>query len=112
MKRNPIAKPPIVIDECWIEQYAIRPRAIRFRGHGLMFRGGREVGSVPRLALGRGRDGQIHILHCDGRWKSRFGACGYATVREAKARAERIYPGISRHWRRTGYTARQGRRLL
>src|SRR5262245_15713489 len=110
MKR--IAKPPIVIDGCRIEQYAIRPRAIRFTGHRLMFRGGREVRSVPRLALGRDREGKISLLHCDGNWKTRFHSGGYDTLRDAKARAERLDPGISRHWRKTGYTARQARRHL
>jgi hypothetical protein len=105
-------KPPIVIDGCRIEQYAIRPRSIRFVGKGLLFRGGREVRSVPCLALGRDRDGRVILLHCDGRWRSRVNAGDYATVHEAKARAERFFPGISTHWRKTGYTARQARRHL
>jgi hypothetical protein len=107
------SKPPIVIDGCRIEQYAIRPPSVRFVGHGLLFRGGREVRSVPCLALGRDRgDGRIILLHCDGRWRSRVSSGDYATVREAKARAERFYPGISKAWRKTGYTARQARRFL
>src|SRR5262252_9120273 len=105
-------RPPIVIGGCRIEQYAIRPRSIRFTGDRIMFRNGREVRSMPRLALGRDRRGQLYVVHCDGRWRSRFCAGGYDTVREAKAHAERRYPGISRHWRRTGYTARQAHRLL
>src|SRR5262245_61110598 len=105
-------KPPIVIDGCRIEHYAIRPRSIRFQGRGLLFRGDREVRSVPCLALGRDREGRVRLLHCDGRWRSRICAGGYATVREAKARADRFFPGISKHWRKTGYTARQARRVL
>jgi hypothetical protein len=112
MKRVTRRNPPIVIDGCWIEQYAIRPRSIRFQGHRLLFRGGREVRSVPCLALGRDRDGKVIILHCDGRWGSRVSSGHCDTVREAKADAERYYPGISKHWRKTGYTARQARRHL
>src|SRR5262249_4043551 len=35
---------------------------------------------------------------------------GAESVRDAKREAERIYPGISRLWVRTGYTKRQARK--
>jgi hypothetical protein len=103
-------KPPIVIDGCRVEHYAIRDRSMKYAGSGL-FSGGKEVGPVPRLAICRDRNG-LCLLHCDSRWRSLGAAGGYSGVREAKQRAERIYPGISRAWNRTGYTKRQATNYL
>jgi len=49
-------KPPIVLEGCRIEQFAVRDRSMKFEGHGLLFRGDKEVGPVPRLAIGRDPD--------------------------------------------------------
>lgn len=106
------SKPPVVLDGFRVEQYAVRPRSIKFTGHGLLFRGDKEFGPVPRLALGRGRNGEVDLLHCSARWAVEFADGGYPTLREAKQRAERFYPGISKAWVRTGYTMRQARRAL
>ncbi len=94
------------------QNYAIRDRSIKQSGHGWLFRGGKQVGPVPRLAICRGRDNELGLFHCDSRWRSLGVGWGYSGVREAKQRAERIYPGISRAWIRTGYTKRQATRYL
>src|SRR5690349_1937387 len=107
-----VRKPPMIIGACGVEQYAVRPRSIAFAGHGLLFRDDKEVGPVPRLALGRDRDGEYVLLHCDARWRVRGTMSGYASLREIKARAERFYPGISRLWRKTGYSRRAMRQKL
>jgi hypothetical protein len=105
-------KPPIVLEGCWIEQFAVRNRSIKFEGHGLLFRGDKEVGPVPRLALGRGPDNSVTLLHCDARWNVVGSSGGHATLRTAKKRAERFYRGISEAWVRTGYTKAQANRHL
>jgi hypothetical protein len=66
--RRTQVKPPVVLEGCRIEPFAIRDRSMRFQGHGLLFRGTTEVGPVPRLALGRDRDNAVYLLHCDARW--------------------------------------------
>lgn len=69
---------------------------MKFIGHGLQFRGDREIGPVPRLALGRDRNGEVYLFHCDTRWNVKGAGGGYLTLRAAKQRAERFYPGISK----------------
>jgi hypothetical protein len=106
------SKPPVVLVGCRVEQYAVRPRSVRFAGHGQLFRGGRELGPVPKLALGRSREGEVLLLLCNAQWTVEFASGGYSTLRAAKQRTERLYPGISKVWVRTGYTKRQARRAL
>lgn len=102
------SKPPILLQDCRIEQFALLG-SIRFTGHGLLFHDGKEVGPVPRLALGRDLNNDILLLHCDARWRV-LGLSVYPNIRAAKKRADRFYPGISRLWRRTGYTRAQAHR--
>ena len=83
-----------------------------FAGHGLLFHGDNEVGPLPRLALGRDRSNEVLLFHCDTRWRVMGTSGGYATLREAKALAERFYRGISKAWVRTGYTKAQASRYL
>jgi hypothetical protein len=85
---------------------------MKYSGHSWLFRDGKEVGPVPRLAICRSDDNKLSLFHCDSRWRSLGVAGGYSDVREAKRRAERIYPGISRAWVRTGYTKRHTREYL
>lgn len=105
-------KPPVVLHGCRVEQFALRDRSIRFAGHGLLFSAGKEVGAVPRLALARDRSGEVMLFHCDYRWRVVGASGGWRTVREAKKRAERFYPGISKAWVRTRYTKAQASRHL
>ena len=105
------SKPPVVVEEFRIEQYAIRDRSMKFAGHGLLFRDDKEVGPVPRLAIGRDRNNEVVLLHCNARWKV-VGLSVHANLRDAKRRAERFYAGISKAWVRTGYTKAQAARLL
>jgi hypothetical protein len=110
--RRTQVKPPVVLEGCRVEQFAIRDRSMRFEGHGLLFRGTTEVGPVPRLALGRDRDNAVYLLHCDARWNVLGSSGGYENVRAAKQRAERFYRGISKAWVLTGYTKAQADRYL
>jgi len=110
-KARTTRKPPIQILQARVDQYAIRDRSFKFRGHRLLFSDDKEVGPVPRLALAHGGRGDILLVHCDRRWNV-IGFSGHPTMREAKADAERFYPGISKAWKRTGYTRTQARRAL
>jgi hypothetical protein len=108
-------KPPIVLYGCCVEQYAIRDRSIPFRRHRRLFADGKEVGPVPRLAVGRSLGTSITglmVFHCDGRWNVVTADGPYPTLREARQEAERFYPGISAAWKRTGYTRAQANRQL
>jgi ClpX C4-type zinc finger len=105
-------KPPIVLDGCRIEQFAVLDRSMTFEGHGLLFRGDKMVGPVPRLALGRDPDNTVRLLHCDARWNVVGSSGGYEDVRTAKGRAERFYRGLSKAWVRTGYTKAQANRQM
>jgi hypothetical protein len=107
-----VTKPPVVLNGCRVEQFAIRDRSIKFRGQGLLFSGDREVGGVPRLALARDRHEEVVLLHCDARWQVLGISGGHATLREAKRAAERFYSGIAKRWMPTGYTKTQARRAL
>lgn len=109
---RPARKPPIVLHGCRIEQYAIRDRSIRFRGHRLLSVDGKEVGPVPRLALGRWRGKGLMVFHCDRRWNVVAGDGPYPSLREAKQGSERFYPGISTAWKRTGYSQTQFNRYI
>jgi len=89
-------KPPVVLDGCRVEQFVLRDRSMKFRGQGRLFRGEKEVGPVPRLALARHRNNEVLLLHCNSRWQVLGVSGGHATVREAKRDAERFYTGISK----------------
>jgi|KBSSwiStaDraftv2_1062776.scaffolds.fasta_scaffold1681823_1 ClpX C4-type zinc finger. len=107
-----VTKPPVLLNGCRVEQFAIRDRSIKFRGHGLLFSDDREVGPVPRLALARDKNEEVVLLHCDARWQVLGISGGHATVREAKRAAERFYTGISKRWIPTGYTKTDARHAL
>jgi hypothetical protein len=97
---------------CKVEQYAIRDRSMKYSGHSYLFRDGKEVGPVPCLAICRGDDAEILLFHCDRRWNVLGMAGDYANINAAKQRAERIYPGISAAWVKTGFTKRQVNQYL
>lgn len=111
-QRLPKRKPPPALAACRVEQYAIRDRSMKYSGHSSLFRDGKEVGPVPRLAICRGDDNEVLLLHCDRRWNVLGMAGGYPNIKAAKRRAERIYPGISAAWAKAGVTRWQVRRYL
>jgi len=95
-------QPPPVLDHCRVVEYAVLAGKVTYSGHSNLFFDGREVGPVAALAIGKPTDDQEPLLlHCDRKWAVEAVA-GYPTVKEAKTRAEKIYPGVSALWRRTG----------
>ena len=111
MNRKKQDEPPPALAGCRVEQYAIRPRAVKYSGHSWLFVEGMELGPVPRFAICREKSG-VNLFHCDRRWKV-LGCSGtHATVRDAKARAERAYPGLSKWWVKAAFTAAQVQQFL
>ena len=111
MNRNSKDAPPPALAGCRVEQYAIRPRTVKYSGHSWLFVEGKELGPVPRMAICREKSG-LNLFYCDRRWNV-LGCSGtHATIRAAKARAERAYPGISKWWIKTGYTAAQVKKFF
>jgi hypothetical protein len=108
-------KPPIVLHGCRVEQYAIRDRSMPFRGYGRLFVDGKEIGPLPRLAIGRSLSKGIKgllLFHCDARWGAVAGIGPFSSLRETKQEAERFYAGIRSAWKRTGYSSTQVERQL
>jgi hypothetical protein len=79
-------------------KYALLEGPVRYSGHSCLFVDGKELGPVPRLAICQSRDEpDVLLFHCDEAWEV-LGCSGYASVAEARERAERIYPGVSTCW--------------
>jgi hypothetical protein len=70
---------------------------VAYSGRSYLFVAGTELGPVPRLVIGQTEQGEVLLVHCDDNWEV-LGIAGYATVAQAKERAERIYPGVSACW--------------
>jgi len=99
-RRRP-RKPPPALLQYRVLAYAVLPPFVPFAGDRSLFIGGPNgfvpLGRVPRLAICEEADGVIHLLFCGGRWRM-AAATPHKSVAEAKARAERTYPGSSRSW--------------
>ncbi len=65
---------------------------------------GRELGPVPRLAIGRTlAGGAIVLLHCDAEWEV-LAKVVYPSVDDARRGAERAYSGLARKWEAVSFT--------
>jgi hypothetical protein len=101
-------KPPLIINGCSVVEYAVRDRKVKYSGHSYLYCNGKEVGPVPRLAIGRDYQEGVILFHCGRAW-SVLGVAQFADVKEAKRSAEKIYPGLSSKWRKTGISKRQAK---
>ena len=78
--------------------YAIVDHTVQFSGRTLLFVDGKELGQVPCLAICENKKlSDVLLFHCDSKWNT-LGCSGHQSVAEAKAKAERIYAGISALW--------------
>jgi len=78
--------------------YASVDDSLKFAGRSLLFVDGKELGKVPCLAIcDEKKSGEVLLFHCDSEWNV-LGCSAYVSVDKAKARAERIYAGISSRW--------------
>lgn len=99
-----IEKPPPVLGNARILEYAVLDESVTYSGHSSLFVGNvteglKELGPVPCLAIAQDlKTGEIILMHCDQDWDP-LGLSGrYASVADAKARAERTYHGVSSCW--------------
>jgi ClpX C4-type zinc finger protein len=93
-----VPKPPPVLDSARVLEYAELDSSVGFSGRILLYVDGKELGPAPCLAICQNlREAEILLFHCDLDWTV-LGTGGYATVADAKSRAERIYPGVSACW--------------
>jgi hypothetical protein len=100
--------PPLVpvIDCARLLHYAIVDGTVQFPGRTLLFVDGKELGQVPCLAICENKKlSEVLLFHCDSEW-NRLGCSAHPSVAEAKARAERIYVGISARWVDAGISER------
>jgi ClpX C4-type zinc finger protein len=87
-----------VIDCSRLLCYAIVDNTVQFSGRTLLFVDGKELGRVPCLAICENKKlSEVLLFHCDSEWNT-LGCSAHPSVAEAKARAERIYAGISARW--------------
>ena len=94
--------PPQILDGSRVVEYAVIPKSVQYAGHSGVFVDGKEVGPVPRLAIGEPvGDGEIPLFHCDDKWRV-VGISSHPSIRQAKHRAERAYPGITDAWTDSG----------
>lgn len=115
MRRQPREPPPAIV-QARVLQYAVLPRSVPFAGDSSIFVGKKggpllPLARVPRLAICSDTGGQIRLTFCDGRWQYQA-STHHTTVAQAKRRAERIYPGSSRHWTNAHVSAADAREYL
>jgi hypothetical protein len=92
-------RPPPSLDGYRILYFAIVKRPVKYSGHSYLFIDGKELGPVPRLVIGESlEDSEVAILHADASWHVLGVQTEFNTVRNAKERAERMYPGSSSAW--------------
>jgi len=100
-------KPPPFMMGCRVTEFAVRDRSIPRQRRTLLFVNSKELGTVPRFALGQDRkSGDFCLFHCGTKWNIRGTSVSESPV-ELKSSLERIYPGIAKKWRRTGYSRKQ-----
>jgi hypothetical protein len=102
-------KPPPILDNAEVLEYAIVDASVRYTGSLHLFHGGERVGPAPCLAICRDPAVEGFMLfHCDKDWNV-LGAQIWnnpdrpvaSTVEDVKQRAEGYYSGISAKWRTT-----------
>jgi hypothetical protein len=100
LREKPSSPPPIIcVNDRVLLAYAILDDSVGFNpGHGLLFVEGKEIGRVPCLAISQDKDSdKVMLYFCNWDW-SLLGIAAQDSVTEAKKKAERIYPGLSRCW--------------
>jgi ClpX C4-type zinc finger len=73
------AGPPPMIDGSRVVEYAVIPKSVKY-------------------AIGEPvADGEVLLFHCDDKWRV-VETSSHPSIRQAKHRAERAYPGITDAW--------------
>jgi hypothetical protein len=114
-----IRRPPAVLTCCHVVSYAILDGTVGFIGRTGLYVGrpGRmkEVLRVPCLAIGKplgSKAGdQPLLMYCDREWGV-IGVSSHDSVKDAKRRAERSFPGLAHKWKSSGYRRAQAMTYL
>lgn len=107
-----VPSPPPALDSARVIEYAVLEKSVTYSGHSSLYVDGKELGPVPCLAICQIRsEAGVLLFHCSSDWTV-LGAADYASVAEAKNRAECIYPGVSAHWIETRVTEQEAERYL
>jgi hypothetical protein len=94
----PTSPPPPVLDCARVLEYVSLNDSVGFSGRTLLFVDEIELGRVPCLAICEDkRLPGVLLFHCNQEWTV-LGCVACTTVKQAKERAERIYPGLSSFW--------------
>jgi hypothetical protein len=100
-------QPPPVLASARVLQYAILDGSVGFSGKSRVFVESCELGREPRLVIAEGLEAaDVVLLYCDDEW-SVLTAAGMRSTADARARAERTYPGVSRLWVDAGVSRAQ-----
>jgi hypothetical protein len=97
-------KPPPVLGNARVLEYAVLDESVTYTGHSSLFVGNvneglKELGPVPCLAIAQDlKTGEITLMHCDQDWDLLGLGGTYDSIADAKARAERTYHGVSSRW--------------
>ena len=107
-----------VLDGLRVVRYAFIRRPIQYRGHSGLFvvsqaGSSKEVGPVPRLAIGQSLRGtrEFFLLHCTRTWQVLGAQGGFSKVSQAEQLAERIYVGVTGAWIPTNVTKREAKQF-
>jgi hypothetical protein len=114
-RKRSVAPPPVLAGFRIVE-FAVIKRPITFSGQSDLIVGRpneepKEVGAVPRLAIGQSLRGnrEFALLHCTRTWDLLGVQAAYETVGQVKRRAERTYPRVSDAWEPTEVGIRQAK---
>ncbi len=97
-------KPPPVLGDARVLEYAVLDTSVTYSGHSSLFvgtagEGLKELRPVPCLAIAQDlKTGEIMLMHCDQDWDVLGLGGRYDSIADAKARAERTYHGASSCW--------------
>ena len=97
-------KPPDVLGNGRVLEYAVLNPSVTYTGHGSIFSGDpggelKELGLVPCLAITEDLGtGEIRLLQCDQDWETLSAGTKHESIAQAKAQAERLYRGVSSCW--------------
>jgi hypothetical protein len=108
--------PPPIIGGGRLLYYAVLGKSIRYSGRKLMFYGKvgnlKELKKVPGVAIvdgvkcvGKENTG-MGLMYCNEDWHV-IAYAPYKTIEDAMYRAERMYPGVGKHWIKAKATKKQ-----
>jgi len=106
------AIPPPVLDGARVLTYAAIDESVVYTGHSTLHVDGELPGTVPRLAICQNFGAKnVLLLFCDETWNS-LGVTEYASIKEAKERAEIEYRGVSTKWLDTNASEEEAKQYV